>query len=683
MTPAPLGPHSSVCALIPHFRCEQWLDQAIESLLDQTRPPQAIVVVDDGSGNPPVDIAAGYPEVTLMASDDNGGPYRLVQAVIDLTHHDAYLFQDADDWSAPDRVEVLLDEAARTGAELVGSHEMRVLVDEGDVVAVEYPLDVNAVLRERPASFPLLHPTSMIAGALVRRLGGFASAMRFSGDAELLRRAGHVARVANADHFGYFRRKRRGSLTCGSETALGSPARLAVQQALAQRAHANARSVAAGRPPDLTPWRTAPPPRLRHLCGPPLDGPRVAPRQRPRPAAGAQGGPVFVVGAPRSGHHVVALALAQHPNLALLHDSRWLARAAADVELRAAEEAAPPPPAFRERMGGALSSLLAGRGPSPRMVAAGTDLLPVAHALATLFPEGRFVHVVRSAEQVAAALATAPAEGGSYYSPDAAWRAWIGATEAGLALEEALGAAAVLRVDYDDLVLQPRAALGRCLSFLGEKPATACVRPLADMAYLDLREAPRPPPALVERARRLARAVAVTAPAGDGDQAARQRLSERFRRDWSERRGGESLVERMRRLLTDVVPEGSTVAVISRGDPRLVDLPGRAGWHLPQAEGGIYAGYHPADSAEAVRHLVGLQRLGAEFLALPASCLWWLTYYDGLRRHLEDTATLVAYQEEVGAVFRLAPEPAVASGEGPAPPRIVAVAPARPVGAAS
>jgi hypothetical protein len=140
----------------------------------------------------------------------NGGPYRLVQAVIDATDFDAYLFQDADDWSAPDRLEVLLATGAETGAGLVGSHEVRVLVDAGDVVGVPYPLDVNAALLDDPAGYPLLHPTSLVARRVLERVGGFATGMRFSGDAELLRRAAHVARVVNADHHGYFRRKRRG-----------------------------------------------------------------------------------------------------------------------------------------------------------------------------------------------------------------------------------------------------------------------------------------------------------------------------------------------------------------------------------------------------------------------------------------------------------------------------------------
>ena len=125
------------------------------------------------------------------------------------THYDAYLFQDADDWSAPDRLELLLDGAERTGAELIGTQEMRVFCDEPEAVPIEWPLDVNACFAERPTAFPLLHPTSLVSRDAVMAVGGFATGLRFGGDAEFLRRVHHIARVVNIPAHGYYRRIRR------------------------------------------------------------------------------------------------------------------------------------------------------------------------------------------------------------------------------------------------------------------------------------------------------------------------------------------------------------------------------------------------------------------------------------------------------------------------------------------
>lgn len=97
--------NSTVLALVPHYRCEIWLRRCLRSLVNQTRPPDGIVVIDDASEHPPIEIVAEFPTVTLLASDRHVGPYRLIQQVIEMTNYWAYLFQDADDWSSCDRLE--------------------------------------------------------------------------------------------------------------------------------------------------------------------------------------------------------------------------------------------------------------------------------------------------------------------------------------------------------------------------------------------------------------------------------------------------------------------------------------------------------------------------------------------------------------------------------------------------
>jgi hypothetical protein len=650
MSAAPIGRHATVCALVPHYGCEAWLAQALESLLEQTRPPDAIVVIDDASPVPPVDVVAPHPGVTMLAADDNGGPYRLIQAVIDRTEFDAYLFQDADDWSAPDRLEVLLAEADRTGAELVGSHEVRVLVDQGDVHPVRYPLDVNAVLAERPAAFPLLHPTSLVARALVARLGGFATGMRFSGDAEFLRRAGHAARVVNADHVGYFRRKRAGSLTTDLRTGLGSPERCRVQEALADRARANAAARARGEAADLRPWRMAAAPTLRRLTGPPLGTLQAAPRPRRRPAF-VSGGPLFVMGPPRSSLDLLAWALGQHRSLHALADSRWLAGFAADLAARVTDPSALAPAGVLRAVGPSLAQ--AAGVPGRRLVAAGTEVARSALDLAELFPDARFVHVVRDAAACVAGLLADPTHAGVFHTVAGAWRAWLHAAQAASEAEAALGSGRVLRVRHADLVGDPDPVVRRILAFAGEDWDPACLRPLLGLE--------RPPPVEVPQAPTTAAALALSRsldrpqPSQGPDREAAARVARRRAAGTPAAGRPETLVDRVRALVADAVPEGATVAVVSRGDDRLLEVADRTGWHLPQVEGGVYAGHHPASSDDAVEELEALQARGAEYLVVPASGLWWLGFYEGLRRHLDACAELVALHEDSGAVWRLSP----------------------------
>lgn len=644
----------SVCALVPHFDCEPWLGQAIESLLGQTRPPDAVVVVDDASPRLPVEVARRHPGVTFLAAADNGGPYRLVQAVIERSNYDFYLFQDADDWSAPDRLEALLERVDATGAELVGSHELRVLVEEGDVVAVRYPLDVNAALAEQPVGFPLLHPTSIVARDLVMRIGGFASGMRFSGDAEFLRRAAQVATVVNADHFGYFRRKRAGSLTTAPGTGHQSPDRLAVQAALAARARGFAEARRRGRRPDLRPFRTAPLPALQHLAGPPLGrrAPGRRPASSPPPSSGAGKDAVLVVGAPRAGQGFLAWALDQHPAFTAVPDARWLAATVAAVERLAGDDASPSPPGYRAALTGVVHQLAAaGRG--RRWVAHGAAVTAAVNPLVAAFPSARLIHVVRPVDEVVADLAARPTDGGAYHSPDGAWRAWLAGAGAGLAAEQRLGADRVLRVRHCDLASEPAAVLEACLRFLGERVDPAVERALAALEPSPPVEPP-PGPADVVRASRHLSALLLAEPGAEPVGAARAGDQPEPPVEVQPGAGvARPLVERLRRLVLDSVPAGSTVLVASKGDERMLALDGRDAWHFPQVEGGTYAGHHPADSADALAHLDDLRRAGADHLVLPAAAFWWLDHYEGVRRHLDERAAVVAFHEEVGIVYRL------------------------------
>jgi len=83
------------------------------------------------------------------------------------------------------------------------------------------------------------------------------------------------------------------------------------------------------------------------------------------------------------------------------------------------------------------------------------------------------------------------------------------------------------------------------------------------------------------------------------------------------------------------VPSGVRVLVVSKGDPWSLRLDGPCGVHFPADRTGIYRGYDPADSGEAISLLDEERRNGAQFIVFPSSTAWWLDFYDDLHKHLE------------------------------------------------
>jgi hypothetical protein len=114
------------------------------------------------------------------------------------------------------------------------------------------------------------------------------------------------------------------------------------------------------------------------------------------------------------------------------------------------------------------------------------------------------------------------------------------------------------------------------------------------------------------------------------------------------------LVERIRDVVRALVPARTAVAVISKGDDALLELDGRKGWHFPSTPEGEYAGYHPANSRDAIRHLEELRDAGAEYLVLPSTSFWWLDYYKELARYLIEHYELRFQDERTCLIFGLA-----------------------------
>jgi hypothetical protein len=112
----------------------------------------------------------------------------------------------------------------------------------------------------------------------------------------------------------------------------------------------------------------------------------------------------------------------------------------------------------------------------------------------------------------------------------------------------------------------------------------------------------------------------------------------------------EALVERVLERTIATVPPGARVAMVSRGDDRLLQLGGRVAAHFPHDTTGRYAGYYPKDASQAIRQVRELRSLGTQFVVFPATAFWWFDFYAELARWL---APALAWSCEDCVVYEL------------------------------
>jgi glycosyltransferase involved in cell wall biosynthesis len=101
-----MSPGLRVSVIVPAFNAAGTISRAVDSALAQARPPDEIVVIDDGS--PDADSLAGalarYGERVTLLRGPNGGAAAARNRGIDRAAGDLLAFLDADDYWEPDHL---------------------------------------------------------------------------------------------------------------------------------------------------------------------------------------------------------------------------------------------------------------------------------------------------------------------------------------------------------------------------------------------------------------------------------------------------------------------------------------------------------------------------------------------------------------------------------------------------
>jgi len=110
---------STISVVIPCYNGESFLGEALESVRAQTRQPQEILVINDGSTDRTADIARSFDEVRLLENSLNMGPSVTRNRALIEARGSLIAFLDADDVWLPHHLETvvgLLEKHADVGA---------------------------------------------------------------------------------------------------------------------------------------------------------------------------------------------------------------------------------------------------------------------------------------------------------------------------------------------------------------------------------------------------------------------------------------------------------------------------------------------------------------------------------------------------------------------------------------
>ncbi|MGH2414794.1 MAG: glycosyltransferase family 2 protein, partial [Microcystaceae cyanobacterium] len=100
-----------VSVLITNYNCGHYLQEAIDSALNQTYSPIETIVVDDGSTDDSRELLASYKDRIIPVFKENGGQASAINAGFPISQGEIICSLDGDDVWLPTKVEEVVKAA--------------------------------------------------------------------------------------------------------------------------------------------------------------------------------------------------------------------------------------------------------------------------------------------------------------------------------------------------------------------------------------------------------------------------------------------------------------------------------------------------------------------------------------------------------------------------------------------
>jgi glycosyltransferase involved in cell wall biosynthesis len=168
---------TSIAVVIPAYNASAWIDETLRSVLEQTRPPEEIIVVNDGSTDDTSERARSQGSSVTVVDQPNGGPPAAYNRGFDEARSNYVAMCPADDLWHPRKLEWQDEVLTREPSVDVLFARARFFGQSDDDLhphpAGRGVLDRASFMREMYAADVVPAPTTLVRRELHQRLGRF------------------------------------------------------------------------------------------------------------------------------------------------------------------------------------------------------------------------------------------------------------------------------------------------------------------------------------------------------------------------------------------------------------------------------------------------------------------------------------------------------------------------------
>jgi glycosyltransferase involved in cell wall biosynthesis len=187
------------------YNSEQFLREAVESILTQTIKELEFIIINDGSTDKTAEILSHYDDPRLrVIHQDNRGLSASLNRGLKMAQTELVARMDADDIAYANRLEVQLEEYERLGRPDILGGQVEYISESGHSLGTcRCPLTHQDIIDrlEGEGAGALFHPTVLYKRNSVLRHGGYDSFFRYSTeDYDLWLRMLADCQFANTEH---------------------------------------------------------------------------------------------------------------------------------------------------------------------------------------------------------------------------------------------------------------------------------------------------------------------------------------------------------------------------------------------------------------------------------------------------------------------------------------------------
>lgn len=208
-----------VSVIIPAYNRSAYIDQTVQSVLEQTYPQVELIVVDDGSTDGTYEQLQAYGNRIRLLSHENRqnkGQSAALNLGLQAASGDYIAILDSDDYWAPDKLErqvACLQANPDIGLVYCNGYH----VDAGGRVLYPFhpeghtePNDPNQLLLD---CYMLLPQSSLVRAAVFRQAGLFDESLRAAQDHDMLIRIAELTTFAYQPEYGFYYRRHGASIS--------------------------------------------------------------------------------------------------------------------------------------------------------------------------------------------------------------------------------------------------------------------------------------------------------------------------------------------------------------------------------------------------------------------------------------------------------------------------------------